>query len=198
MKTDSPPAPLERCADLVRNLEGMLFSHGDQGTRMLELVRECGELAFSRAHYAPGHFTASAFILSPTQRDLLVVHHRKLGLWLQPGGHFEGGDACSLGAAEREAQEEVGVTGAEVIVPLFDLDIHAIPPFRTEPGHQHFDLRALLRAEQATFRQSEEVHAAAWIPIDELLDEHFSYLGVPTDESVRRSLRVVRERLRLV
>src|SRR6476659_4087444 len=75
--------------------------------RMLAL---CGASEpFSRAAFTPGPFTASAFVLSPDRRRLLVVFHRKLGRWLQPGGHIEPSDASIVDAARREVEEETGV-----------------------------------------------------------------------------------------
>ncbi len=45
--------------------------------------------AFSRAHFAPGHFTASCYILDEANR-MLLHHHRRLDRWLQMGGHVDG------------------------------------------------------------------------------------------------------------
>ena len=56
---------------------------------MLALCDNAGD-PFSREHYVPGHFTASAFVLSPTRDMLLLVFHGKLHRWLQPGGHIDG------------------------------------------------------------------------------------------------------------
>ena len=36
-----------------------------------------------------GHVTGSAIIARPDASAFLLVHHRKLGRWLQPGGHTE-------------------------------------------------------------------------------------------------------------
>ncbi len=38
---------------------------------------------FSRIQFEPGHFTASAFVLSPDQQNLLMIFHSKLQRWLQ-------------------------------------------------------------------------------------------------------------------
>src|SRR5262245_7885037 len=95
--------------------------------RMLALADANGD-PFRRDHFAPGHFTASAFILAPAGDALLLVHHAKLDRWLQPGGHVEADDVDLLAAARREALEEVGLADlpCEVEGP-FDLDVHTIP-----------------------------------------------------------------------
>ncbi|NLP63258.1 NUDIX hydrolase [Paraburkholderia sacchari] len=53
------------------------------------------------------HFTASAFVLNP-RREVLLVHHRKLDVWLYPGGHIEHGETPD-DAVRREVQEETGL-----------------------------------------------------------------------------------------
>jgi len=51
--------------------------------RMQELLGR-GSQAFSRSCYEPGHFTASAFVLSPDQSELLLINHAKLKLGFSP------------------------------------------------------------------------------------------------------------------
>jgi 8-oxo-dGTP pyrophosphatase MutT (NUDIX family) len=141
----------------------------------------------SRSHFAPGHLTASAFVLSPARDALLLILHKKLGLWLQPGGHIEPSDASLAAAARREVAEEVGLalpTSAEGAV--FDLDIHRIPARRDEPEHEHFDVRFLFQAPTLSFTTNDEVVAARWAPLAEI-DR------LTTDESV---LRVARKLVR--
>ncbi len=61
------------------------------------------EAVFEREH-AVGHFTGSAWVVSADGARTLLTHHRKLGLWLQPGGHADG-DADLANVALREAEE---------------------------------------------------------------------------------------------
>lgn len=100
---------------------------------------------------APGHITASAWILAPDDTSALLLHHRKLRRWLQLGGHVDG-EAVVVRAALREAREESGMHGFGLVdwaggdcVPL-DLDVHPIPARGPEPAHDHWDVRFLLRA----------------------------------------------------
>ena len=60
---------------------------GSELSRMIELAQS-GEESLRRDAFSPGHFTASAFVLSPRRDQLLLILHKKLGLWLQPGGHY--------------------------------------------------------------------------------------------------------------
>jgi 8-oxo-dGTP pyrophosphatase MutT (NUDIX family) len=112
-----------------------------------------------------GHITGSAWLVDATERRVLLTHHRKLGRWLQLGGHSDG-DTDPLRVACREAEEESGLKVAAVSSELFDLDIHEIPARSSDPAHYHFDLRFALRvvgSEQ--FSVSDESHALAWVEI---------------------------------
>ena len=62
---------------------------------------------------APGHFTASAVVVSADLRRTLLTLHPRVGSWLQLGGHLETADTTLAGAARREAVEESGI---EVVV----------------------------------------------------------------------------------
>jgi 8-oxo-dGTP pyrophosphatase MutT (NUDIX family) len=137
----------------------------------------------SRHAFEPGHFTASAFVVDPSHERVLLIHHRKLGRWLQPGGHIEVEDADFLAAARREVREEVGLDALEPVQPgIFDVDVHRIPPLGDEPGHEHFDLRVLLRARTEHFSAGAEVNDARWF--------EFSRVSVAeSDESVVRAVR---------
>lgn len=155
--------------------------------RMQQLAAAGGE-AFDRGHFSPGHFTASAFVLSPDRASLLLIHHRKLDLWLQPGGHFEPGETDPVAAARRELLEECGLDGLSLVEPgtspLFDVDVHPIPARPGEPAHEHFDLRFLFVATHPRLDAGEEVHAARWVPLAEVG-------GLHGDESVLRAVRKV-------
>jgi 8-oxo-dGTP pyrophosphatase MutT (NUDIX family) len=151
--------------------------------RMLALVGE--PAPFARSTFAPGHFTASAFVLSPERDALLLIHHRKLGLWLQPGGHVEATDSTVEGAARREATEEVGLTDFDARHPgIFDIDVHSIPGRADEPEHEHFDLRVLLVARSLEFAAGDEVLGARWVALADMP-------RMTTDESVQRAVRKI-------
>jgi len=124
---------------------------------------------------APGHVTGSAFVVSPDLRHCLLVHHRKLGCWLQPGGHADG-DPDLAGVALREAREETGLArlrfASEAGQRLpFDLDVHDIPAFGGEPAHEHHDVRFLLIADPLeTPVASAESNAVRWFDREKLRD----------------------------
>ncbi len=103
---------------------------------------------FRRTHPV-GHVTASAVVARPTGDPFLLVFHRKLDRWLQPGGHVESDDPSVFAAALREAREETGIRNFESPIgdTVLDLDVHAIPAHGTDPAHLHYDVRFLLTTE---------------------------------------------------
>ncbi|MEO7032958.1 MAG: NUDIX hydrolase [Polyangiaceae bacterium] len=138
-------------------------------TRMLELSRASS--ACERSHFTPGHFTASAFVLSPDKREVILIHHKKLGIWVQPGGHVEATDAGLLSAARREVAEEVGLGELDLLPSessLFDVDIHTIPARKAEPAHEHFDVRFAFVARTRDFERTEEVADVRWVPLGDV------------------------------
>jgi 8-oxo-dGTP pyrophosphatase MutT (NUDIX family) len=133
-----------------------------------------------------GHLTGSAVVLSATGDKTLLVHHRKLERWLQPGGHAEPDETSGEAVALREAHEETGIAALalhpQAPRPL-DLDVHFIPSSAGEPAHQHLDLRYLVVAPAAArlTRAEQESNDLRW----------FSWSEVPAlglDAGLRRAL----------
>ena len=118
----------------------------------------------------PDHLTAGAVVLDLEQRAVLLVLHGKVKRWLQPGGHCEAGDESLGAAALREATEETGVDGLELLPGVLDLDRHAAPCRPGEVEH-HLDVRHLVLAPQgATPVASDESLDARWFGWDALPD----------------------------
>ena len=134
-----------------------------------------------------GHVTASAVVARPGN-EFLLVFHRKLDRWLQPGGHVESGDATVFDTAVREACEETGISEFEAPLggAILDLDVHAIPAFGDEPAHSHFDVRFLLTAGNG----ARPAPGAAWFPLA-------AVRPVDTDGSLVRAVLKAIKRLAL-
>jgi ADP-ribose pyrophosphatase YjhB (NUDIX family) len=152
---------------------------------MVKLLTSDG--AFSRAHFQPGHFTASCYILDQAQR-MLLHHHRRLNRWLQMGGHVEA-DEWPSRAALREGIEESGLHDLRLDDGIFDLDIHTIPAAKGEPEHAHYDVRYVARtdAPDAIAIDRAESNELAWVTLDRAAEL------MPGPES-QRVIRKIRER----
>jgi 8-oxo-dGTP pyrophosphatase MutT (NUDIX family) len=92
------------------------------------------------------HFTASALVLDAARARACLVLHRKLGLWLQPGGHVEEDDPTLASAALREVLEETGLATAVQGEAPIHLDVHEIPERPDMRSHLHLDVRFLVVA----------------------------------------------------
>jgi len=165
----APPDPARaRDRDFVL---GWLADHPDA------LLRTCLE----------GHLTASALVVDAAGARVLLTLHRKLGRWLQLGGHCDG-DGNLGSAALREAREESGIAGLVLDARPLDVDVHRIPARPGEPEHWHLDTRFLVRAPRdAVAVLSEESRALRW-----LAPGAPEVLG--SDDSVRRLLELARAR----
>ena len=85
------------------------------------------------------HVTASAFVVS--SRGMILHRHRRLDIWVQPGGHVDRGESPEV-AAVRETLEETGLAVSHLDpVELFHVDRHSGPR-----GHTHYDLRYVVVA----------------------------------------------------
>ncbi len=145
---------------------------------------------FSRRQFSPGHFTASAFVLSPEQSSVLMIFHAKLQRWLQPGGHIDSSDDGIVQAAGRELLEETGLAPDSVHLlsqGLFDIDVHRIPAniAKKEDPHEHFDLRILLLSNSRHLLANSDALGAQWTPFAALE-------RINTDHSVRRVVQKIR------
>ncbi len=125
------------------------------------------------------HATASAVVLDDAGR-VLLVWHRKSGLWMHPGGHVEPGEDPAR-AAVREVAEETGVGIALLGRPAFDhpaVRSHPAPWAVIEMGvvdrragdHRPVDHVYVARAGGAVTVRLDEVADARWVPVGELPD----------------------------
>jgi len=137
-----------------------------------------------------GHVTASAWILSPDLNAVLLTHHKKLGRWLQLGGHVED-DVSIQAAALREAREESGIPRMDLLdEALFDIDVHLIPERKGTPAHYHYDFRFLIQAGYRDFIVSPESNDLAWLdatkPLESLADASIARMQSKTMTALKK------------
>ncbi len=141
-----------------------------------------------------GHVTASAVIVELESRRTLLHYHKRLGRWLQVGGHVERETEIAQ-AALREAREETGLPDlrfhrAECPASPIDIDVHSIPRRGDQPEHLHLDFRYLLLTSQpdALVPAEGESTRLRWLSFLEALN-----MGDEIDASLRRLLLKARK-----
>lgn len=148
--------------------------------RMVDFLKN-NENCFDRSLLI-GHVTGAGLVVTPDYSRVLLTLHKKLGKWLQLGGHCDGNPRVHESAL-RECEEESGLTELALIdvapllkipesgAPLFfDIDIHEIPERKTEPAHYHYDFRYLVRSNHPEkIAMSDESDALKWFTTEEAM-----------------------------
>lgn len=168
----TPPAAAEP-DERLRRVRAQVAAHepvdGRERSAKEQALADLDRLPRPLEAVDPTHVTASAVVVG--RRGVLLHRHRKLGRWMQPGGHLDPGEEPAE-AAVRECREE---TGLAVTHPwgeprLVHLDVHA-----AAAGHVHIDLRYLVEGPDASPDpepgESPEVAWVSWDEAEALADE---------------------------
>lgn len=175
-------------------------------SRFISFVRE-NPMCFESDHNFPsslskdlwGHLTGSALVVNVDRSKLVLTLHKKLGKWLQLGGHADGNPSLD-DVAKREAHEESGLKdidhlnfgeGLERLVLPFDLDIHQIPASATKPCHYHYDVRFLMIAKDDALVISDESEDLRWFSFNEAR-------SVSQEESLHQQFRKMEQLLKVI
>lgn len=129
------------------------------------------------------HFTASAVVIE--QLHILLVHHKRIGAWLPPGGHVEENELPHQ-TAVRETKEETGLSVSVLATPVPEtanadafflpepLSIHAVKAIEAKGIFYHIDLAYLCKLSQffdghekflPELIFSDELHNASWVEL---------------------------------
>jgi 8-oxo-dGTP diphosphatase len=133
------------------------------------------------------HFTASGIVLDG-DGHVLLIHHRRRGWWVNPGGHIDP-DEDPVQAVLREVAEETGITGqilaeprfshpaVTVLPPPFTICVQDIPGTGGAAPHQHIDMIYVLTPITRDITpQLTEVAGCEWVPLAKVAD-----LGTPPE-----------------
>ncbi|HEY5018361.1 MAG TPA: NUDIX domain-containing protein [Streptosporangiaceae bacterium] len=118
----------------------------------------------------PLHVTASALIVHPATRRVLLRWHQRQQGWLHVGGHGDPGESDPLAIALREGGEETGLTD---LVPWPDARIRQVvivpvPANSKEPAHEHADVRFILATGEPDAARPESPNAPLrWLTFPE-------------------------------
>ena len=108
--------------------------------------------------------------MTPDRRSTVLVHHKKLNRWLQPGGHADG-NGNLFEVALHEAFEETGLD-LPIFTPvnslIFDIHVQKIPKRGVEPAHMHYDIRCIFQIPEMNLPGNDESYEVRFVPIDEV------------------------------
>jgi len=117
----------------------------------------------------PRHITAGALVIDASGDRVLLNLHGKAKRWFAFGGHCERADASLANVARREAREESGIIGLELVPSPAQLDIHAVPFCDPRGEVLHLDVRYVAVAPPGAEEVvSEESLDVRWWPVDGL------------------------------
>ena len=118
-----------------------------------------------------GHVSGSSWVVNPARTHVLLLHHRKLGMWLQPGGHADG-DPDILRVILKETSEETGIPYEHIYLldnNIFDIDVHTVHESAHDIRHTHYDIRFLVEIDDALpIPGNNESHDICWVALHEV------------------------------
>ena len=130
------------------------------------------------------HFCASAFVIDPLTKKVLLVHHKKFNKWNQPGGHIEDNEKPEE-TAIREVYEETGLKADTLRKEPFMISILPVEShFKNNQfvsSHLHFDIIYLMEVDDSLFfkKSDDECLDIKWISFHDIEKEKFCYFIKP-------------------
>lgn len=158
----------QQLLDLLKQHKTRFMDEAAFVSRAIRFIEE-NEDCFYRELW-PLHVTGSTWVVNARRDRVLLLHHRKLNQWFQPGGHADG-DADILRVAHKELVEETGLEENStklVDLDVFDVDIHTIEATQRDPRHEHIDIRFLIEVDDTLpVPGNDESHDVIWVALRE-------------------------------
>lgn len=155
--------------DLKNNLLGVLdvglCDNQEVYNDYLERL-EKGDL--TRDEEAETHFCVYFLPYNSATKEVFIVHHKKSGKWLSPGGHIDKGEVL-FEALNREIDEELGMKNFFNEAPKpFLFTVTHIEKNPVRPCKTHYDTWYLVPTDGSNFKiDPTEFFDTKWLTIDE-------------------------------
>ena len=160
---------------LIRQIEDYVpfneQEHRDKA-QILTFLRS-GEDLLTRNN-SVAHLTASAWVVSPDRKQVIMVYHNLYHSWSWMGGHADG-DADLLRVAKKEVMEECGLTELRVVSPdIFSLEVLCVAGHEKKgqyvSSHLHLNVTYLFEADPAKelHIKPDENSGVDWVNVEDI------------------------------
>lgn len=139
----------------------------DSESTHINFLKRSEESTLTRDENPQTHFSTYFLPYNPQNKQVFMVHHKKSGLWMSPGGHIDK-DENLLDTLNREINEELGVSNFfEKLPNPFLLTVTHIEN-QTQPCKTHYDIWYLVSTDGSDFTiDPREFHETKWMSIKE-------------------------------
>lgn len=160
---------------LRQQIEAFVPQNEQEVCDKAELLRwlDSGLDIYSRSCNA-GHLTASAWVVSPDRKKVLMIYHNLYNSWAWMGGHADGMEDLHA-VAEKEVREECGLRKLKSLDDgIFSLEVLTVDGHEKKgkyvSSHLHLNVTYLFEAdpEAPVFIQPEENSGVGWFTCEEV------------------------------
>ena len=139
---------------------------------LLNLLQSGADI-FTRENLT-AHLTASAWVVTPDRKKVLMAYHKIYNSWAWLGGHADGNPDLHA-VARKEALEESGLTQITSVTQMpISLEVLTVDGHEKRgvyiPSHLHLNVTYLFEANpDAPLKiKPDENSGVAWIPMDDI------------------------------